>query len=572
MTDQTSIEKAREPITQLLDVLEILRVVCVDDIYTDEPSIDDVLAALPQVDDIFILERFPELDSKILKEADILNASFRKIWEKLTIEERKQRGAIILSLARVKDGKSTNDSFNAGILHQLIPSKLLETLSPSQWKSQKESIISRSKKERTLLLIDQDLSRGGGSTTEGMVIILSILSRENCKNVICGLLTHTVTTENQHKKWEELAKTHGLDKDRFTVVSKSWLNKDPLGFARQLKLVALSPKFKSIINKFIDLILDSIGQAEKDIKSISIYDFDHIICQAATVEGAWEPDMLFRLFSLFYRSAAKKNTYKDKYLRELAGTLRSISQISTESPNTPPHSTWKIQRQENYEFGKYINGLHLPLEAGDIFQKTNVENGKYYILLAQPCDLAVRSDGKRHPNVNEGLLAEVTRSDGNRAFVEELPYFDVDHNIKYFVHLRKIHNVDLSILDLCVYNDEGFVKFTVGADYPKGIIPSWEKRYDVINEFHTKIFKSLELFANRKGENSEIRKIKETARSELKSKGKPFIANVNYSGSKKIVEYNCQRVARLCHPRALALVMKYSQCLTRPAHERDLGK
>ena len=58
------------------------------------------------------------------------------------------------------------------------------------------------------------------------MIISSLLAGKN-PALICGLLTHTVTPEDQPQKWVELSKTHNIPRDRFLVVPKRHISKDP---------------------------------------------------------------------------------------------------------------------------------------------------------------------------------------------------------------------------------------------------------------------------------------------------------------------------------------------------------
>ena len=80
--------------------------------------------------------------------------------------------------------------------------------------------------------------------------------------------------------------------------------------------------------------------------------------------------------------------------------------ISTSSFATPNYNTMALQRLERYELAEYLNSHYIPIELGDIFQKMG-DSAKRYVLLAQPCDLMVRTDGKRNPFINEGVLGNL---------------------------------------------------------------------------------------------------------------------------------------------------------------------
>ena len=116
-------------------------------------------------------------------------------------------------------------------------------------------------------------------------------------------------------------------------------------------------------------------------------------------------------------------------LEEISAKLRLVSNVPPDSktfPITP--NAWEIQHKELYENPSYINKNHLPIELGDIFKK----GSKKYILLAQPCDLMIRSNGKREPELIRVPLIEINKDDedvkqcdtfSRHKYIEELPYF-----------------------------------------------------------------------------------------------------------------------------------------------------
>lgn len=127
---------------------------------------------------------------------------------------------------------------------------------------------------------------------------------------------------------------------------------------------------------------------------------------------------------------------------------------------SPPSSAWALQRDELYEPYDHINKNYLPLELGDVFERVGVNDAKQYILLAQPCDLMVRNDGKkRHPELDRVPIAEIVCTDDQPAYSEELSYFDELPTKKWYVKLKRIHFVRLDVLDLCVFNQDGIAKF-----------------------------------------------------------------------------------------------------------------
>ncbi len=580
MSSLTPIEKAREAVNDLLHIMGIERVVCVDNIYAQERAVEDILPVISRLSTDELARISPELNEEISGELpeEIRNEKFRRAWDEFNSEKQKTLAKQILAAASIENPEDEDDSGFASILEELIDEEKLSTLSFQEWKLKKDDILKSSEETTTLILFDQDLSEDGGMKTEGMAIISNIMASAAAETIFCGLLTHTVTIDNQHQAWEDQAKQHTVDKDRFVLISKSWLSQDPVGFARMLKLVALSPNCKLLKDKMADLLHRATDVAKKRVGEITVFDFDHIVCRAAQAEGIWEPDMLFRLFGIFHRTEAMKEACSTREIEKIAYHLRSVSHIPTDSESSPVLTTWKIQQEEMYDSSEYINKLHLPIDIGDIFKKINSESSKSYILLSQPCNLMIRSSGKREPETKEVILAEIVQDLETKTDMDiELPYFGEDPKQCHYVRLGRVHSVKLCVLDLCVYDKMGRAVFDLGATCPKGLIPAWSKRFERSKRDMKRIVIRYNLLRECKTDPPDKKQLKRKYElingivSTLSSEGL-FKATFSQTGGSERIEFNCQRMRRLSRPRATALLAQYAACISRPAFERDLGK
>ena len=418
-----NIDKARAAVADLFQNLAIGNVYCIDDIYSQEWKVEDIIAAQLELDTKDLLAIMPEFGTAIPDDNEVRRAQFRQIWEKMEPATQQERAKSIWALARSKNEAQKDDEV-ATALQEIIGKDRLVTLSPTAWEKAELTIIAKSESQRSLVLFDQDLSDAGGSKTGGMVYIKNLLAKDAARNLLCGLLTHTATMVNQHERWEELSREPGVDRDRFVVVPKQYLSQDPVGFPRMLKMVALSSDCQKLKANIKAHLQAASAAAAAQVDAISVFDFDHVVFRNSFEEGLWEPDALFRLHGIFHRTELRKNSHTDTQLSELLDRLRAVSQIPTDSKSVPSLSSWRLQQLEMYDSGDYINGLHLPIEVGDIFQKTSGGSTKSFILLGQPCDLMVRtSDGKRSPEITEVLLAEIVSSNEPKPNSELLSYF-----------------------------------------------------------------------------------------------------------------------------------------------------
>ncbi|HUT56923.1 MAG TPA: hypothetical protein VNA25_03495, partial [Phycisphaerae bacterium] len=409
----------------------------------------------------------------------------------------------------------------------------------------------------------------------GIKIIASLLARDDTGGLICGLLTHTITPENQLEQWAELSETHGIPKDRFVVIPKLHLSKDPVLFAQTLKFAALCPDFAELKRKTKEIIANAAATAASRVDDVSIFDLDHIVFQVSAEEGIWEPDMLFRLHALFHRLESRRLAHKGGELEAIAGRLRAVSEIPTKCTAFPPPSNaWAIQREELYEPELHINRNHLPLEVGDIFERIGATSRKRYILLAQPCDLMVRSDGKRHPELDRVPLVEVVCAKEAPYCPEELPYFGSSPAERWYVKLKRVHQVRVCILDLCVLNDDGVARLIVGGDAPSGIRPAWKARHGSLSGLIGRMIRKADCLAPVDNEPPIVTQVRATIASSLTGvlfDEALFKGGIAEANGTRMLTYDCKRIRRVSRARAIGLLMTYTASLGRPAYDRDFG-
>ena len=115
-----------------------------------------------------------------------------------------------------------------------------------------------------------------------------------------------------------------------------------------------------------------------------------------------------------------------------------------------------------------------------------MDSGQLFILLAQPCDLMVRTiDGSRKETANEGFIAELVahrpKGPPGEPGYYELPYF-LEDGSTWFINFRKWRSVKLWVLDLCVFDSDGRANFGLDSPCPPLLIPSWQKYHERIRD------------------------------------------------------------------------------------------
>jgi hypothetical protein len=196
MPEPTDIDKAKAAVSELLKNLSIGQVFCIDDIYAQQWTIEDVQVAQLEMEPPNLLAIMPELGATIPDDRDVRRQQFRLAWDKLTIDKQSDLSKKILTHTTSKDQPTPNDYGVATTLQEIIGQGRLVALSPADWQRQEAEIVAKAATLRSLVLFDQDLSLAGGSATGGMALIKNLLGKDTSANLLCGLLTHTATMAN----------------------------------------------------------------------------------------------------------------------------------------------------------------------------------------------------------------------------------------------------------------------------------------------------------------------------------------------------------------------------------------
>jgi hypothetical protein len=530
----------------------------------DDFNIEFEKILLPGNRDLILNEYFPMITAM---DQDIQDKQIREQWENLDHKTKVEINQRILA----KDYNITEiDNKAISAFFEIIPQEMLYPISPSQWNESKGDLLQESKK--TLFLFDQDLKNNEGLNEGGIKIIAEITKK---KEIISALFTQTVSKDSCMQVRDRLSETYAIAKEKFFVIPKEILPDDTLYFIYLLKMTILTGdfgNFKEIVNAVLE---GTIEKAKSEIEKIGIEDFDHIMFKAPEKEGQWEPDMFFRLYSHFQRREFYNAAYTDANLQRIISKIRSVSGIPAKSVSfSIPSRAWEIQHGELYENSDYLNKNHLPIELGDIFEKTDSTSSKKYILLAQPCDLMVRGNGYRARTENRFALLEMkisTEKQYNTMFEEEVVYFGDSPEQKWFVKFKDVHFTKDYILDLCIYNDDGIAKFESNVGVQETIRPSLINRYASIEkQIKGEVKKGENLFGkmitNPKNKNVSNELIEILFCDDL------FRCKYEKNNNDYTIVYNCKRIGRLDRTRATGLLMSYTSTIQRPAYEMDFGR
>ena len=572
-------ESARQDAIGLLRNVGVSRVVVVDDVYAARVS--DVLGICDELGGT-ATAGLPHLDAVDPNDPDEERSDFiRDIWNGLSNSQRRRLLAEALRVSsttnaeevEAADGPTTGDAKAAGSLEDVLED--LEgvefvPLSLSEWKENRGEYVAGEAALETLLLFDRDFSGEGGGENEGLRQIQQVQSDDVG---FCGLLTHTVSLGEEYAHWQKLADEEGLNPDKFVVIAKERLRQEPPNYHRflgMLRLTALSGRYAEVRNKAWSIFESSVDKAKSAMEGLSVLDFDRMVFASSREQSVWEPDTLLRVFGILMRRAASAGLHEDDDFLEVVAGARRVSDaaetiVGALKRDDGSNEALEMQRFECYDSGEELNRFFVPIDLGDIFRIGPA--GKLYMLLAQPCDLVVRKTGRRNYETDRlrrmGAVAElVLDAKVKKESWGHLPFFEEVTGKSAFVNFGKVHQVPMTVLDLCAVNSGGSAAIDVEAAVPELLIEPWRVRYE----------KLCKLYREALGAHAKLTgKRFQRAITSLALPGSSSTLNVSPIVNGKSVRYEVERRLRLRQPRSGALLTEFAQYQARAAFEHDFG-
>lgn len=567
--------KTRKALRALLLRLKISKVVCVDDEHTTEPTLEDIIPWLndASLEDIAIT--FPGFEGREQRDEEVRSAMFRQWWDTLPVSEKKQLASEIREKIQ-KDESEEYLEFHcmtelSEILTDLDGVEYLP-LDLSQWLEKREDLLSKPECEHTLFLFDQDMSKSNGRENEGSTIIGSIFTTTN-NRTLCGILTHTADIQKQVECWDKLAQEADVARDKFIVIPKELLKKDPIEFVRQVKSAVLIPSFRQLKETTFQILENSLKTAKRELENLNVLDFDHMVMRIAYGEGLWEGQVLFRLHTHFYRNNAEQEARNNVEISSLLEKIRQVSNIPAFGKETASDVVRGIRHDEIYEDGNSINQAHLNIVTGDMFESLGSGNGEVqrWLLITQSCDLMLRPNGKRKAkqalvlSVKEYSKDEWEKNKSNPRYME-LEYYDKAGNsaVKAVDFVFSSY-VPCWMLDTCVLNQNGCCDIRLDTTLPSGLLPGWEKYFPNLLKEAKELYSQYE-FSNIS---------KEEERNGLLERLTPVVTScgeVRAVVTNDEVKIPMKRVKRLRNEFAVEIVRQYALYIARTPLEVNLAR
>ncbi len=360
----------------------------------------------------------------------------------------------------------------------------VKRLSHAQWMEQSDSLLAADR--GALYLIDNDFTREHRGPDMGRGIISLLLSEATRHRAFCVLFTKSATNEEPVPELTQQSRA-------FLVLAKSTFHQDQDAkrFVYEMRRILTHLLMLEILAERRTEVQCRMDDGWRAIQQVSVSSLDALLFARPGDEGASELETVGRLWALVGQRGSPSSG-----AIAMAGMVRAIREADSSGLSGPvrqlPDFVTKLGEQQFFVAGDIVNLQHCQLANGDIFEYEGTQAGfrKQWILLWQPCDLALRPDGRRDTE-SAWLVPFVTtdehslRSDTGRVSL-------IKSGKCFFIEMHKAENGilefqlnrarigSLQVLDLASLSPTGAVCWEETKTLPHLILPGERVRYETV--------------------------------------------------------------------------------------------
>ena len=521
---------------------QIIKLIYIDDELGKTSYLDNIKGKIRVLVET---QNLPKEDYPFFQKIDIWENLFDKWWQDASFDD-------VVQLANIVHVLRTNSNI-ANKLIEVSPDPFQkELLAPEQFDDgYKKELIEelRESQKNAIVLIDYDLQN---DSVNGDKLFESIADN---KNLFCGIFSQKFEITNEIDQWKGRdfnPNVYPISKKRFDVENSNDL------VIQGIKNVIWLKQIESIKRMANTMVGTASKTLAEGLKKIDPATFDRMVIQSSKEEGCWEFDFLARIIQVYLNRGIK--TEMRSLFSKFQKTTNSLRDFhdDTQSENVNKDILESIEKDEAYDDINYINSVYCAISNGDIFQIGT----KFYILLAQPCNLTIRDDGKRSHDLDQAFLLPLIKEE--KKYSEELIHPFID-DLSY-VSMPNRQRISLSVLDLVAYNATG--EATIDLNMNSSNLPGHEimqnnllRRYDFIKEKIIAIKESYDLVSGDKDEKEKLQLAKYFCRPfEM---GDENVAKKPRHEDSKIIFY-VKRVGRYNSYGAHVLLQQFMSYMSRP--------
>jgi hypothetical protein len=370
--------------------------------------------------------------------------------------------------------------------------KVLQVSAESRWSFDRAAAelqkLEEGSDEGTTYIVD--LNEAGGSKTRGLEILQQLWTRKSKGNTF--ILTHDATIADEAQRETELRATLASEGNDplgmpICVIAKERLfdfeNAEALntGLVTAIKRAGLRRTLFEVIERAHGTIDRSFRDAADKLLSIPPEQLETFVFERGYKEGVSELHVVERIITaqlgqdmrMFFGTddTALKSIYR---LRDLRGIPLPLGDV------VPDDNLARFRSAEIWESDELINRSYSPIACGDVFEFDTTEKdtaaiSRRFVVLAQPCDVALRPDGRRAHDI--AFLAQLKKGQGGQGKLKVYPLpFKLDGE-QWVCSFHDVTVVRLSVLDLASFREDGRVRVDDDHSQPRGLLASQQEIY-----------------------------------------------------------------------------------------------
>jgi hypothetical protein len=337
-----------------------------------------------------------------------------------------------------------------------------------------------------------DLNEAGGSDTRGLEILRQLAANGSKGDAF--ILTHAASVSTEAEKEaelrRELARNGGsriqlpvcvIAKERLFEYEK--LETLHSGLAVGIKRAGLRRSLFDVIDSVGKTISDSFENAAEALLSVPPEQLDSFVFERGYKEGVSELHIVERILTAQIGRDIRMFFGSDQNVLNSVFRIRALRDILlTDGGKAPDENLARFRMAEIWESEDLINHSFSPIACGDVFELDQEEKdtaglNKRFVLLGQPCDVALRPDGKRaHEFAFLVLMKEYEKGKEDQSpKVYPLPF--KLNGKQWACDFRATTVVRLDVLDLASFRTDGRVRVDAGHSAPAGLLMSQQKIY-----------------------------------------------------------------------------------------------
>ena len=582
-------------ISESLDALQIERIIIVDDdvdqALKDEPARRLKVHVGKLYEELKTLaEKYPDVGlidvAGELRPDDELREALDSLWGELEKAEQE----LLIGRVPVLVSEHLGTMFAKVAEHVKVIPRAVKS-----WDEEDLDALFAEGTPTTLVLFDLNL-KNAGRGDEGGKFLLEDLRSKGFDNVFFGILTQDAETMEKESK---LSETFTASSDHAVPVLGKFRLNNTDEFALGLAAFVLAEDLHRIRRHTTEVIRQAAEDAVTHADTLGFYILLAAV-RSANNEGLYEGSGLVRMLSTLARRHTEKALVKGAPM----GEVDRLRKVIGKNPGFSPPTDAQLELIDDvYESAEHLLTTQAPTEVGDLYEFTNATGEvSKYILLAQSCDLMVRSKGERGNGDGHFVLAKLVRRatpvalscpphaegeacgcveehpapkkqprDGSKLIpLGPVPQVDGEWD----VNLAARAFVPPELLDACVFGVDGRSQLPL----PKRKVPNlaWEKRLARINSWWKARRKHAVDHANDIQALSAEPKLKKTQLEALQlfalraEFGRHFAdtGSISVTQTKAdllAAEIGIRRIGRLTEPHAKAMLIQFSHYHSRPA-------